>query len=244
MPDAARRRALTSLGALLLPTAATAESPPAPLRLTVVSLLPWAGYTPQGEPTGALIMLVRQLGKLSSVPIAPLVVPYSRAPHMLAAGAADLMLLIDISTIGTPLEWLGAVEIMMFGRSGFRFQRLDQLSGKTVGHLRGARYSPDIDAAPGIVKHPVDSYEQGVRMLLAGRLDAMFGVGDSIEYALRTLQVQPQQVSPRYLLARGKVALYGDSALPPPYVTALQGACRLLRQEHVLDRLLKRPRPL
>ncbi|WP_166454795.1 substrate-binding periplasmic protein [Duganella aquatilis] len=232
-----RRRALATIGAL--PLLSVAAAPRQPLRLTTVNLMPWAGIDAHGQPFGALIDLTAQMAQLSGLPITPIPVPYGRAPYMLRSGGSDLMLSIDISpTGGTAIEHVGTVEIMIVGRDKFRYERLNDLHGKTVGHLRHATYSPELEADQSIRKHAFDSYEQGVRMLLAGRFDAMIGVGDSIEYALSR---SGGAVSQRYVLARGRIGLYADASVGAGATAALQNACKQLRQKHVMDTLLKRP---
>jgi ABC-type amino acid transport substrate-binding protein len=226
-----------ALGALPA-TSSAAASARAPLRLTMVNLMPWAGNDAHGRPIGALIGLCAQMATLSGVPITPIPVPYGRAPHMLNSGGADLMLIIDTSAKGGGIDYVGTVDIVVFGRSGFRFQRMEDLFGKTVGTLRHSGYSPELEAEARIRKHAFDSYDQGVRMLQAGRLDVVLGVRDSIEYALGKAA---GEVSPRYTLASGRVALYADPKLDATTITALQSACRQLRQKRALDELLHRP---
>lgn len=238
-----RRRALASMASFaalgaLPATSSAAASARAPLRLTMVNLMPWAGNDAHGRPIGALIDLCAQLATLSGVPITPMPVPYGRAPHMLNSGGADLMLIIDTRAKGGGIDYVGTVDIVVFGRSGFRFQRMEDLFGKTVGTLRHSGYSPELEAEARIRKHAFDSYDQGVRMLQAGRLDVVLGVRDSIEYALGKAA---GEVSPRYTLASGRVALYADPKLDAATITALQSACRQLRQKRALDELLHRP---
>ena len=75
-------------------------------------------------------------------------------------------------------------------------------------------------------------------MLRAGRLDAIIGVGNSIEYALHK-QDAGADVSARYPLARGKVALYAERDLAADTSAALQAGCRDLRQKQTLEKLLQ-----
>lgn len=237
MSKLTRRRALAVLGAL--PALSFAANQRAPLRLTMVNLMPWAGIDAQGRPTGALVDLTALLAKASGVPLTPLLVPYGRAPYMLNSGGTDLMTAIDIRIKGSDaIEHLGAVDIVVFGLNGFRFQQLGDLHGKTVGYLRHSSYSPELEVEPGVRRHPFDSYEQGVRMLRAGRLDAIIGVGNSIEYALRK-QDAGADVSARYPLARGRVALYAERDLAADTSAALQAGCRDLRQKQTLEKLLQ-----
>lgn len=210
----------------------------APLRLTVVNLMPWAGLTPQGQPTGVLVDLAAQLTKLSAIPIHPMLVPYGRAPYMLSARGADLIIAVDLTApIGAHVTSFGPVEIVIFGRTGFRYQNLRELEGKTVGHLRHALYSAELKQQDNIRKHPFDTYEQAVRMLHAGRLDAICGVGPSIEFALQALNAQ--DVSERFLLTRGRVVLQADPAIDATALAALQIAGKQLEQQHTMEKLLQ-----
>jgi polar amino acid transport system substrate-binding protein len=245
-----RRRALASMAAIaalsgLPATSRAAANTPsrAPLRLTMVNLMPWAGNGQGGQPVGALVDLSAQLAALSGVPITPMPVPYGRAPFMLTSGGTDLMLMIDTGAKAgvkgvAAIDHVGTVDIVVFGRSGFRFQRMADLFGKTVGTLRHSGYSPELEAESRIHKHAFDSYHQGVRMLQAGRLDVVLGVRDSIEYALGKAA---GEVSPRFTLGSGRVALYADPRIDAATIAALQAACRQLRQKRVLDELLHRP---
>jgi ABC-type amino acid transport substrate-binding protein len=233
-----RRRALAAISAL--PVLSWAAGPRQQLRVTVVNLMPWAGVNPQGQQVGALIGLCAQLAQLSGLSLTPILVPYGRAPYMLSSGGSDLMLSIDITSKGAlGIEHVGVVDIVLFGRDDFHFQRLSDLHGKTVGHLRHAAYSPKLEADQKIRKHPFDSYDQGLRMLRAGRFDAVMGVSDSVEYALGK---SSGGVSPRYQLSRGKVVLYADAAIGAAASAALQNACKQLRQRHVLETLLQQHR--
>lgn len=239
MPAISRRTAITMLGAL--PVLSLAAAPPrAPLRVTVVNLMPWASFNQQGQPIGALVELCAELSKASGLPLQPVMVPYGRAPHMLNSGGAELMLAIDISPgNGAAIAYVGTVDIVIFGRGDFRFRRLSELHDKTVGMLRNTGYSRELDADPRIRQHAFDSYEQGARMLQAGRLDAVMGVSQSIEFALQKPEMQAGRVSPRYVLTHGKVALFADPALDAETSAALQNACKQLRQQHLMDTLLR-----
>ncbi|NYE61612.1 ABC-type amino acid transport substrate-binding protein [Duganella sp. 1224] len=245
MPGVTRRSALTAMaagaaaGALpVLPGLSHAAPQRAPLRLTIVNLMPWAGNDARGQPVGALIDLCGQLAALAGMPITPMLVPYGRAPYMLNSGGTELMLAIDTSSSSSSaIEYVGTVDIVVLGRSGFRYQRLDDLFGRTVGTLRHSGYSPGLEAEARIRKHAFDSYDQGLRMLQAGRLDAVMGVDNSIAHALGNAA---GQFSPRYPMARGRVALYADARIGADAIAALQAACRQLRQKGAMDELLQR----
>ncbi|MFA9218417.1 MAG: substrate-binding periplasmic protein, partial [Sphingomonadaceae bacterium] len=219
----ARRNALLLLCAL--PFHAPGRNHRAPLRLTLVNMMPWGGYDARGRAIGALIELTTQLSLQSGVPIAPMLVPYGRAPLMLRSGASDLTFAVDSSMDGPPpLDFLCTVDIVIAGRDDFRFQRLSDLYGKVVGVLRHTAYSADLHAEPRIAKHPFDSYEQGLRMLRAGRLDAVMGVGDTIEFAIRQWPATMAGFSTRHVLTQAKVALYAGAGVEPQICGGVEAA--------------------
>ncbi|UTA46778.1 transporter substrate-binding domain-containing protein [Simiduia sp. 21SJ11W-1] len=55
------------------------------------------------------------------------------------------------------------------------FERIQDLAGLKVAVMRGARVSDDFDSFAQLVRVEVTSYEQQVRMLMAGRVDAIVG---------------------------------------------------------------------
>jgi len=67
------------------------------------------------------------------------------------------------------------LENIVVGRKGTNFKSLDDLHDKTVATVRGAKYDDAFTADTKIIKYDTSRYEQSIKMLINGRLDAMIG---------------------------------------------------------------------
>jgi polar amino acid transport system substrate-binding protein len=72
---------------------------------------------------------------------------------------------------------LGVSKTLLFYRNlaPVKFDSIADLSGLTVAIMRGARVNDEFDQATNFYRVEVTSYAQLVRMLLAGRVDALVG---------------------------------------------------------------------
>lgn len=95
----------------------------------------------------------------------------------------------------------GRTVLMTRRDRGIVFRGLDDLNGLTVVTVQGYAYTRDFDAATGFLKLPVAEVRLGVRMLAAGRVDAMIGDIWSLAHAAEEegltalLQVLPNSLN-------------------------------------------------
>jgi polar amino acid transport system substrate-binding protein len=114
-------------------------------------------------------------------------------------------------------EPLGFSQTALFYQSKkpINFKGLDDLKGLKVAVMRGARVSDDFDDNGDLVRVEVTSYEQQVRMLMAGRVDAIVGEEFVVREMLR------RQYSPG---ARGIVQAEQPLAVQAMYVGVAKNA--------------------
>ncbi|MET0319410.1 MAG: transporter substrate-binding domain-containing protein [Duganella sp.] len=221
-------------------TAVAADRPP--LRLAVLDQMPWAGRNDQGRPAGVVVDMARLLATASGTAIDTIALPYARAAAMLAHGKVDLMLAIDTGTLAglpAPLDMLGGEDIVIVGRHGSGYRSLDDLCGRTVGHLRRATFIPAFANAGCLRRYEVNSYEQGLRMLMLQRLDAMLGVRSTIDYVVGQQRMDAGGFGAPLVLARAGLALYVAPQLRDRALIArLHDASELLRRQQQLPALL------
>ncbi|AMD02432.1 substrate-binding periplasmic protein [Halomonas chromatireducens] len=77
---------------------------------------------------------------------------------------------------GTKIEWQG----------------LASLDGMTIGMVRGYNFGDEWGEQEGISKYPLNSIEQGFRMLQRGRLDGFAGYETNWDYVLKEMGLQGQ----------------------------------------------------
>jgi ABC-type amino acid transport substrate-binding protein len=233
-----RRRFLCAPLLAAIPAAAHA----APLTMVVVDLMPWAGRNAAGQLEGAAVDLAPQLSALTGQPITTVAVPYARAIAMLANGGADLMLAVDADGrhgLPPPLASLGTEDVVLVGRRGAAWDSLEALCGRKVGLLRSASFDALLRPSPCLLRYETNSYEQGLRMLRQGRLDAMAGVRASMEYAIRRLGLVAADFGSPLLVGQAGIALYLAPRSATPALTArLQQACAQLAREKQMPALL------
>lgn len=214
-----------------------------PLRMAVVDLMPWAGRDISGRQEGASVDMARLLASQSGLAIVPHAVPYARAIAMLNAGDADLMLAIEATESGLPppLAAVGAEEVLLIGRRGTRYASQQALVGHRVGVLRPFSFAADL--APGVARYETGSYEQGLRMLTQGRLDAVAGVRSTMEYAMRQLGLQWADVGAPLVIGQADISLYlAPRAATPDIAARLQQACAQLLHQKKMPALLSQYR--
>jgi len=224
---------------------ALAMPPIVPLRMVVVDLMPWGGRNADGQLAGVAVDLASQLSSLSGLPITTTAVPYARAIAMLAGGTADLMLAIDASTSQTrpPLATLGTEDVVVVGRRGTRYTSVEALCGRRVALLRRASFASSLHTC--IARYETSSYEQGLRMLLQGRLDGVAGVRASMDYAIRHLGHKPADFGAPLVVGQADLCLYlSQQTATPAITTRLRQACAQLLLQKQMPALLAQYRQI
>ncbi len=72
------------------------------------------------------------------------------------------------------------------------WEGLASLEGKTIGMVRGYNFGDEWGEQEGISKYPLNSIEQGFRMLQRGRLDGFAGYETNWDYVLKEMGLQGQ----------------------------------------------------
>lgn len=77
---------------------------------------------------------------------------------------------------------------------------LTDLHGKKVATVRNAHYSSEFDSDVNITKVSVNNYNQGIRLLLHGRVDALIGASGSISFELKNMNTEWHAFGQPYVL--------------------------------------------
>ena len=111
------------------------------------------------------------------------VYPYVRIMKELKTGQTDMTIMFKYPELDNHVIYvaaLPALETVVVGSRGTKFNSIADLKGKTIAYLRGATFSDEIDQDTDIIKRVTDDFTQGVRMLQFGRIDAIIGPIDPI----------------------------------------------------------------
>jgi ABC-type amino acid transport substrate-binding protein len=241
-----RRAVLCVLGGAALAGAPAhllaATAPGRALRIAVIDLRPWTVHGAAGG--GVFFELAQQLAQQAGIALDPVVVPYARAATLLARGEVDLMFSIDTARMRRTAVagvHLSMEEVVVLTPRGVTVGSLADLRGKTVGRLRDADYDDAFAADAAIIKYDTASYEQELRMLLKGRIDAVIGVRSALLYALKEIGVAPTRLAPPWVLRQAPLALFMTQRVRDSEAgAALQAACQVLAERKAMATLIAR----
>ncbi len=158
------------------------------LRIVTLSLPPY-GYVEKGTDTGLNYELSNLLAVEAGFEPDNRIIPLIRAVDDIAAGRADMVIMFPNPTIDAVAKNLGIIlpmETVLFGRAGSLYRSLKDARGKIVASVRGARYDERISKKSGIILYPTASYSQSLKMLLAGRVEAVIGPKLGLYFTVKT----------------------------------------------------------
>ena len=162
------------------------SAPPTVIKVSSLQIAP-AGFVENNIPQGIFYDIAKQVILEAGYTPSIQILPYPRVVDNLVTGKADMSILIENATIEKTCDAIAPilkVESIIVGLKGNSFPDLLSLHGKTVGVVRLAKYHSEFDQDPKINKYEVNSYEQGLNMLISKRFDAMVGTKTSLYYTL------------------------------------------------------------
>ncbi|QFU21657.1 transporter substrate-binding domain-containing protein [Shewanella eurypsychrophilus] len=109
--------------------------------------------------------------------------PYARIMLELKSGQTDMTIMYkykELEDYVTYIAPLPSLKNVVIGLHGTSFSSFDNLKGKKLAYLRGAKFSDVIDNDPAIYRFETFDFIQAVKMLMAGHVDAVIGPMDAI----------------------------------------------------------------
>jgi polar amino acid transport system substrate-binding protein len=245
-PESARRAA-RAIAALLLACLGLGAALPAraedarPLRACVIDEPPW-GDDQQPE-HGIYPEILKTLSARLGVPIGYAPTPLARTLFEVESGSCDFTITSwdkarsDRVTPGAVMAYL---DYGVLGRRDLALRSYDDLHRATVAVPRGLMIGEPFDHDPAIDKLPVANYEQAMRMVEEGRVDAALGSFVTLERIAR-LHGTRARFGPPLRLARIPLALQMNKDFAgTPRAAELERAVTALRQSGEADAVIAR----
>lgn len=233
---------------LLLPTLALADSGSAAAsvsipRVTTSTVTPWGILNPDHSISGILADFQNTLFARAGISFSNRAEPYPRVIQSIASGDADVavMFVSPMSEkIGLSLGKVVDERIMVVTLAGTAaVTSLDDFKGKLVGHVRGSKYGDAFDQHPGIIRTPVTDVDQGLKMLLSGRLAAMASTEHSLLYAMYNTGIDSRRIRIALPLFTVRADLYvSRQAADAPWVAPLREALQAMTEDGSLKAAL------
>ena len=136
------------------------------------------GINHQGELSGIFYDLANLVIENAGYTANNQISPYARIIKEIKVGKIDLTIMFRHGELDPYVQYIAplpAHKTVIIGLQDSSFKSMADLSGKKVTYLRGSKFSYKIANDKTIIKYPVKNFIQGIKMLNAGRVDAIIG---------------------------------------------------------------------
>lgn len=167
---------------------------PETIEIRTIDILPY-GVKREKKTEGIYFDLANQLAAEAGYSANNYVAPYVRIIFELKSGQTDMSILFKYPELHDHVVYiapLAPLRTVVISLKDTNIQSISALQGKTIGYLRGAKFSDAIDNDKRIKKLETTDFLQAVKMLIFGRVDAIIGPMDPIISAALELGKDPQ----------------------------------------------------
>lgn len=161
------------------------------LELAVIHVGEPLGYiNDQGNSAGIYYEITKKFAKATGMDVIIRLLPFQRMIGGLVRGKIDCAIFFTSAERQQIFTQVGlafkkpviiALRPLEPDESKFNVENLAYFEGKKLGHVRGAQYSDALEKNTKIIKWPVNSYRNGLRMLAKGRIDGFVGGKETID---------------------------------------------------------------
>lgn len=164
-------------------------APNAMPRVVTSNVEPWGFLDENGQMQGMLVDFQRSLFERARIQYQNHMQPYPRVIHAIASGNADVAVMFKSPMADEVAISLGRVlsvpvVIVVLAENPHQFRQLDDFEGMVVGQVRGSKYGPAFDNNARFKRVSIPHVDQALRMLKAGRIDAMASTKQSLLFAM------------------------------------------------------------
>lgn len=220
-------------------TSAMAET----LNVMTIGLSPY-GYVEKGKPTGLVYIIGNMLAEEAGYEANNIIAPLSRAVNDLGSGKADVTIMLstpEVEKVATSIGTVMSVESVVLGRAGTPMRNFREIKGKTLAGVRGAKYDERICKCNGIIAYPVENYEQGLKMVVAKRVDGIVGPKLGLFHTAKQLGLPKQSFGKPLILSSSDAKLFlSNMAANIEKAQRLEDALKRLLQNGTIKSLIEK----
>lgn len=165
------RCGLAAVILLLTAVSARAEA----VKVAIPELAGFVEIAADGTAHGPIIDLMQDIEAASGLTFDISAYPFKRVLHMVENGDADIGVMVRTEqrdVFAQPLFQVASSSVVAVSRRDRPIRQVSDFDGLTVGALRGGLGPPEEFSERIAGVYRVDNHQQGLRMVLAGRLDA------------------------------------------------------------------------
>lgn len=234
------RRYLLRLLCCLSCLAAFAAQPAAkPLRIGTLDIPPFGLRDENGRPQGAFFGLGQQIAKLAGVKADNQLLPTARLYAMLQRRQLDLTISSrsldrDMGLLQLGQIWQFEGVIVYHRDSRLAPRELGDFAGKLVGRLKDS--CPGVAKTPGVRVYDLTDYGQGLRMLVAKRLDGLCAERYGLLYAAQEEPEALFKIAEPFQFLTTPVWVYANPQLDPDQLKRLRAAVAEVQRNGEMER--------
>jgi len=157
------------------------------LQVRTIGVSPYGIVSPNSS-SGIYYDLAEMLADETGYKAEHYIYPYARIIHELKSGQTDVTIMFkyqELEEFVTYIAPLPSIKNVVVGLKGKSVHSIDELQGKSIAYLRGAKFSQIIDNDSNIEKHYTKDFRKAVEMLAIGRVDAIIGPYEALLLAAK-----------------------------------------------------------
>jgi polar amino acid transport system substrate-binding protein len=162
------------------------------LQLISTDVRPWGYIDREGKPGGIHVDMLQGLAAKNGALGVIRVVPYVRLIREIKQGSADIAVMFDSAESRDVAHLLAAIDpvkVLMVTRSKLTWSEFLESGQLKIGRLRQSRYGMSQSSLKDSDFVDINTVNQGVAMLLKGRLDGMLCTAPALSIAFENLDV-------------------------------------------------------
>jgi len=144
---------------------------------------------------GVGVKILELLSRQTGVSFEMVNYPYARILKVLQSGQLDVALIFKNRMLRDDVYYIGPVatsQVLVVRRGANQPQSYDELKAlRGIAVIRKAQFQAKFDRDNTLKKTYVESYQQGLKMLKIGRVEAIIGSELGLSYAMKQLAMDP-----------------------------------------------------
>jgi polar amino acid transport system substrate-binding protein len=212
----------------------------ASVKIATIAVPPF-GMVVDGKNAGIYYDLANRLAEAAGLTYENKLIPVPRFEIELEEGTTDFLFSFPNETlnkVAINVTGIYTHEIIVLGKKGVTFNSLQDLHGKQVAELIGSVMSEAVEADKAIRIVGIRTYVQGVKMLLAGHVDAILGTKTGLYYAIQQMGNSLAEFGEPLVLQTNQVdVFFSKKTANEEVIAALKSAAERLIQENVIQQI-------
>lgn len=234
----------TLLLTLLLAAPAVVEA--GKLRIETIKSEPF-GYEDQRGKGGMMYEISNLIADTAGFEHDNQIVPYARTVLSLRTGTADMTLRFtndELRQVAIQVAPVIGMPTGIYSLARRPYQSLQELDGAVLAVVRSFPVDARVTARKGIIQYTTDNHEHSLKMLLAGRVDAVLSTDYGIRGAALSLGRSPDELAPPITLEKQYFWLHlSRKTATPEIVSALSAAVTKLQNRGDIARIQRKYSP-